>query len=178
MSTDPRIELLRSRIRDVPDFPKPGIVFKDITPLCGDARALAASIDLLAERYAGRALERIVAIESRGFVFGAGLAVRLGLPLALVRKPGKLPFDRHSTTYELEYGQGVLEMHVDAVHPGERVLIVDDVLATGGTARAAAALAEMQRGHVEEYAFLVELDFLGGRAKLDGRPVFSLLHYE
>ncbi|MEK6606166.1 MAG: adenine phosphoribosyltransferase [Myxococcota bacterium] len=174
---DPRLDLLRSRIRDVPDFPKPGILFKDITPLVGDGPAFQAAVDLLAESCAGYRFDRIVAIESRGFVFGGALAARLGLPMAMVRKPGKLPYRRDSTSYALEYGEGTLELHVESVRRGERCLILDDVLATGGTARAAATLAEGQGGRVEGYAFVIELDFLAGRGKLADKPVFALLHY-
>lgn len=176
-SNDSRLDVLRHCIRDIPDFPKPGILFKDITPLIGDARAFRATIELLAERVANRNIGRIVAIESRGFVFGAALALQMGIPLALVRKPGKLPFTKQSVSYALEYGEGTLEMHIDAVKPGEHVLVLDDLLATGGTARAAAELVEGQGALVSEYAFVVELDFLHGRQKLGGKPVFSLIQY-
>lgn len=172
-----RTHILRAQIRDVPDFPKPGIVFKDITPLVGDARAFGTAVDLFAERYLSRGLRRVVAIESRGFIFGAALATRLEVPMALVRKPGKLPYERHSIRYALEYGEGVLEMHTDAVQPGEHVIIVDDVLATGGTAAAAAALCQKLGGVVDEFAFVIELGFLAGRKKLGDIPIFALLEY-
>jgi len=174
---DGRLELLRSRIRDVPDFPKKGIVFKDITPLLGDRDAFKSAIDLMVERYASRSLARIVAIESRGFILGGALAAKLGLPLAVVRKPGKLPYQSDRISYALEYGEGTLELHIDAIRKGERVLVLDDVLATGGTACAAAELTERQGGIIDEYAFLIELDFLKGREKLGDRAVYSLIRY-
>ncbi len=173
---DPRLGPLLQRIRDVPDFPKPGIVFKDITPLIGDGAAFSVVIDLLAERVGPLRPERIVGIESRGFIFGAALASRLGVGLAPVRKPGKLPWRAVRETYSLEYGTDALEMHEDAV-AGARCLIVDDLLATGGTAAATARLVERQGGQVADFAFVIELGFLGGRAKLGDRSVEALIEY-
>ena len=173
---DPRIAALKARIRDVPDFPKPGILFKDITPLLGDGAAFRRSIDLLAEKLQNAKPELIVGIESRGFIFGAALADRMGAGFVPVRKPGKLPFRSTRETYELEYGTDALEMHEDAVD-GKRCAIVDDLLATGGTAAATARLVERLKGRVDAFAFVVELDFLKGRAKLGARAIHSLLHY-
>ncbi len=168
---------LKAFIKDVPDFPKPGIVFKDITPLLAAPAALGAAVDALAERTAALDAEGVLAIESRGFVFGALLAQRLGLPLQLVRKRGKLPRATVGIRYELEYGFDHLEMHADAVERGARYLIVDDVIATGGTAAAVADLVERQGAAVAACAFLLELGFLDGRARLGARPVVSLLEY-
>jgi adenine phosphoribosyltransferase len=166
----------RSLIRDVPDFPQPGILFKDITPVLADATAFQNVLDALAERIAGRGFQRIVAIESRGFVFGAALADRLKIGFSPVRKLGKLPYKTHRIEYALEYGKGVLEAHVDAVAPGEKVAIVDDLLATGGTAWGAAQLVQGQQGMVGAFLFVVELSFLKGRERLLG-PVESLIQY-
>jgi adenine phosphoribosyltransferase len=171
------LDEIRSLIRDVPDFPKPGIVFKDITPLLGDAEGLRAAIDALAERVAPLRADGILAIESRGFIFGAALALRAGLPLQLVRKRGKLPRKSISMEYALEYGVDHLEMHEDAVRAGGRYLIVDDVIATGGTAAAVTKLVATQRAEVAACVFLIELDFLRGRDKLDARKVISLIRY-
>ncbi len=176
MTNDERTQRIRSRIRDVPDFPKPGILFKDVTPLIGDGAAFRVTTDLLAERVAARTPELIVGIESRGFIFGAALAERLGVGFVPVRKPGKLPFRTHRETYALEYGTDALEMHEDAVE-NRRCLIVDDLLATGGTAAATARLVERQGGTVDAFAFVIELDFLNGRQRLGDRPVHSLLHF-
>lgn len=169
--------LVRSLIRDVPDFPRKGIVFKDITPVLAHPQAFRQVVDALAERYRGRGIDTIVAIESRGFLFGGPLAYALGAGLSIVRKPGKLPWRSVREEYALEYGTDALEMHVDAVAPGSRVLIVDDLLATGGTAQAVGRLVARQGGSVEEYAFVVELAFLGGRARLGEERVFSLVRY-
>jgi adenine phosphoribosyltransferase len=176
MTDDDRIDRLRACIRDVPDFPKPGILFKDITPLLGDGAAFRATTDLLAERVAPLRPTRLVGIESRGFIFGAALAERLGVGLAPVRKPGKLPWRAVRETYSLEYGTDALEMHEDAV-AGQRCVIVDDLLATGGTAAATARLIARQEGQVVGFAFVIELGLLGGRAKLDPHPVEALLRY-
>ena len=157
------LEKIRSLIRDVPDFPKPGIVFKDITPLLADAAAFRATIDALAERVEPLGAEAILAIESRGFIFGAALAHRAGLPLQLVRKRGKLPRESLSMAYQLEYGVDHLEMHTDAVREGGRYLIVDDVIATGGTAAAVAKMVAQQDAFVAACVFLIELTFLKGR---------------
>jgi adenine phosphoribosyltransferase len=171
------LEEIRSFIHDVPDFPKPGILFKDITPLLADAAAFRATIDILAERVAPLCADAILAIESRGFIFGAALANRAGLALQLVRKRGKLPRESFSVEYELEYGVDHLEMHKDAVREGGRYLIVDDVIATGGTAAAVAKLVAQQRGAVAACVFLLELTFLNGRARLPGQEVISLIRY-
>ncbi len=170
-------ELARSLIRDVPDFPQPGILFKDITPVLADAKAFQDVLDAMEERLRGRQFDRIVAIESRGFVFGAALADRLKIGFSPVRKLGKLPYKTHRIEYALEYGKGVLEAHVDAVRPGEKVAIVDDLLATGGTAWGAAQLVQGQQGKVGAYLFVVELGFLKGRERLGGAPVESLITY-
>ncbi|TLS78198.1 adenine phosphoribosyltransferase [Mariprofundus erugo] len=163
-------------IRDVPDFPKPGIIFKDITPLLADGEAFSAVIEEMAALVDGR-VDAIVGIESRGFIFGAALAQRLGLGLVTVRKPGKLPADVHAVEYELEYGVDRLEIHRDALAPGHRVVIVDDLLATGGTAAATVKLIEMLGAEVASCLFVIELDFLEGRKALAGTAVASLLHF-
>jgi len=164
-------------IRDVPDFPKPGIVFKDITPVLQHGPALRAAIDEMCAMSADFGAEVIVGIESRGFLFAAPMAYATGCGMAIVRKPGKLPAHCVRLDYALEYGSDRIEMHADAIVPGQRVLIVDDVLATGGTAAAAAQLVRSIGGNVVGFGFLIELDFLSGRTKLDGVPVASLLHY-
>jgi adenine phosphoribosyltransferase len=168
---------LRRYIRDIPDFPKPGIVFKDITPLLADGPALRWTIDQLSERYRGT-VDMVLGIESRGFIIGAALAYSLGVGIAIVRKPGKLPAQTFSAQYELEYGTDILEIHRDAFGEKARVLIVDDLLATGGTATAAIQLAEHLGGEIVECAFIIELGFLGGRERLAPRPVHSLLRYD
>lgn len=167
---------LRSYIRDIPDFPKPGILFRDITPLLADGRALRWTIDQLAERYRGT-VDMVLGIESRGFIIGSALAYALGVGIAIVRKPGKLPSETFSADYALEYGTDKLEIHRDAFGEKAKVLIVDDLLATGGTAAAAIQLAERLDGEIVECAFIIELDFLKGRERLAPRPVFSLVHY-
>ncbi|MBN2191907.1 MAG: adenine phosphoribosyltransferase [Polyangiaceae bacterium] len=169
---------LRGLVRDIPDFPRPGILFKDITPLVGDARGLNIAIDALAERFVGHGLDAVVAIESRGFIFGGALAARLNARFVPVRKAGKLPYVIDRVSYALEYGSAEIEMHRDALRTGARVVIVDDLLATGGTAGAAAALVERQGATVLAHAFVIELGFLGGRARLAPTPVVSLLRYE
>ena len=174
---DQRINLLRARVRDIPDFPKPGILFRDLTPLMGDGASLKACIALLAEKVAVHRPETIVAIESRGFIFGAPVAAALGIGFAPVRKPGKLPYATHRRTYDLEYGTDALEMHTDAVGEGTSVVIIDDLLATGGTAAATVALVRQQVGRVAAVAVVVELQLLNGRARLDGVPVESLIQY-
>lgn len=175
--TDSRADLIRARIRDVRDFPKPGIVFKDITPMLGDPRAFDAAIALLAD--AARPLEAdvVVAIESRGFLFGAPLALRLGAGFVPVRKPGKLPSATTRVEYDLEYGTDAIEMHTDAFSHGARVLVVDDVIATGGTAAATCELVRRLGGHVVGAAFLIELAFLGGADRLGGAPVIAAVRY-
>jgi adenine phosphoribosyltransferase len=169
---------IRARIRDIPDFPKPGIVFKDITPLLSDGPVFKRTIDQLAERYRLAPIDVVVGIESRGFIIGGALAYRLGKGFCIVRKPGKLPYEKLSASYELEYGNDTLEMHRDALQPGASALLVDDLVATGGTAKAAAALVEQLGGKVFEYAFLVELAFLNPRNKLEPTEVFSLIRYD
>jgi adenine phosphoribosyltransferase len=173
------LDHVRSLIRDVPDFPQPGILFKDITPVMGDAQAFRAVLDALEERLRGRGFDRIAAIESRGFVFGAALADRLRIGFAPVRKLGKLPYKTDRIEYALEYGKGVLEAHVDAVRPGERVAVIDDLLATGGTAWGAAELVRKQKGEVGAFLFVIELTFLKGRDRLagSGAPVEALIAY-
>jgi adenine phosphoribosyltransferase len=165
------------RIRDVPDFPKPGIVFKDITPLLLDARSLGQAVELMAAPFRASRVTRVVSIESRGFLLGAPIALALEAGLVPIRKPGKLPAQRGRVEYALEYGTDALEMHTDAVGPSDRVLIVDDVLATGGTAEAAARLVRTHTAEVVGFTFLIELDFLKGRERLEGARVEALLHY-
>ncbi len=172
----PSLDRAKSLIRDVADFPQPGILFKDITPVLGDSQAFREVLDGLEERLRGRGIDRIVAIESRGFLFGAPLADRLRIGVAPVRKLGKLPYKTDRVEYALEYGTGVLEAHVDAVRAGEKVAIVDDLLATGGTAWGAAQLVRKQQGVVAAYLFVIELGFLKGRERLGGE-VESLIAY-
>jgi len=164
-------------IRDVPDFPIEGILFKDITPLLGNAEALQSTIDALVAHYADSQIDRVVAIESRGFIFGTPLSLALNAGFVPIRKPGKLPADTLSVEYSLEYGTNTLEMHTDAIQPDERVLVVDDLLATGGSAKAAISLVERCQGQVVGTAFVIELAFLNGREALEGYDVFSLLTY-
>ncbi len=177
MSSAPPAVQIGSYVRAVADFPKPGILFRDITPLLADGPAFAAAIAQLAALIAPHRPDGLVAIESRGFIFGAALALKLGLPLLLVRKPGKLPRRTVSQDYQLEYGSDRVEMHAEDLVAGRRYAVIDDVIATGGTAAAAAALVEKQGGVVACCAFLIELDFLKGRERLYGRTVESLLHY-
>ena len=169
---------LRSLIRDIPDFPKPGIVFKDLTPLMADAQALSSAVRSLAEMARPLGVECVVAAEARGFLLGPALALELGAGFVLARKPGKLPYETVSAEYLLEYGVDQLELHSDALSEGARVLVHDDLLATGGTARALCALVEQLGGEVVGCGFLIELGFLGGRETLAPREVHSLLHYE
>lgn len=166
---------LTSTIRDVKDFPKPGIVFKDITPVLMQPGLFAELIDELAAPWKHAGIKKVAAVESRGFIFGAPLALKLGAGLSLVRKAGKLPHDAHQAAYALEYGEAVVELHKDGVAPGERVLIVDDLLATGGTAHAAAKLVNVCGGEIAGYSFVVELAFLKGGARLAPARVESLL---
>jgi adenine phosphoribosyltransferase len=169
---------LRSKIRDIPDFPKPGIVFKDIMPLLADARALATTVDRLAEWAEPRRVDYVVGAEARGFILGSALAYRLGCGFVAARKPGKLPFDTIAARYALEYGFDSLEMHTDAVPTGARVLIHDDLLATGGTAKAKVELVEQLGAEVVGLAFVVELAFLSGRERLAPYDVHSLVRYD
>jgi adenine phosphoribosyltransferase len=164
-------------IRDVPDFPKPGIMFKDITPLLLDPRRFRRALELMAAPFGGSKVQRVVSIESRGFLLGAPIALLLEVGLVPIRKPGKLPAARGRVEYTLEYGSDALEMHRDAVGQGDRVLIVDDVLATGGTAEAAAKLVRAHGAQVVGFTFLIELDFLKGRERLRNERVEALLHY-
>jgi len=168
---------LRALIRDVPDFPQPGILFRDITPLLKDAAAFGAALDAMQSYVQTRGADAIVGIESRGFLFGTPLAARLGLPFVPIRKPGKLPAAHMSIEYALEYGEGQLDIHSDALSAGESAVIVDDLLATGGTAVGAAKLVELLGARVAGVAFLIELKGLDGRKRLEGYDVFSLLHY-
>ena len=168
---------LKSIIRDIPDFPKKGIVFKDITTLLSDGRQFQRMVDLIAHRYIGRNIEKIVGVEARGFVLGSALAYKLGVGIALVRKPGKLPWKTVQKTYDLEYGTDTLEIHQDAFKQGERVVIADDLLATGGTVEAVVDLVEGLGADIVECAFMAELAFLDGRKRLPQGKVFSLLQF-
>lgn len=168
---------LKQLIREVPDFPKPGINFYDITTLLKDAQGLKRTLDALKERYKGSQIDTVVGIEARGFFFAPAVAYSLGAGFVPVRKPGKLPSRVEIVEYDLEYGTDKLAIHQDAIEPGMRVLIVDDVLATGGTASAVTQLVKRLGGHVTGLGFVIELDFLNGRSKLEGQDIFSLLHY-
>jgi adenine phosphoribosyltransferase len=174
---DPRIETVRAQIRDVPDFPKAGIVFKDITPLLASPPGFRAAVDLLLERYRPLGLDGIVAIESRGFIFAAPLCRELGIALHIVRKPGKLPAACDSVEYSLEYGTGTLQLHRGSLRSGQRVIVLDDLLATGGTAAAAAQLAARQGAIVVECGFVIELAFLDGRKRIAPLPCFSVVSF-
>jgi adenine phosphoribosyltransferase len=175
MRTD--VDWLRGLVRDVPDHPRPGIVFKDITPLLGDPKGIAVAVDAIVEHFAGVGVDHVVGIEARGFIFAAPVAYALTAGFVPVRKPGKLPWHTRAQDFDLEYGTDRLEMHVDALPPGARVLVVDDVLATGGTAAAAVRLVEDAGATVVGLGFVIELGFLGGRAQLAGRDVASLIGY-
>ena len=170
-------DLIKSRIRDVPDFPKPGIVFKDITPILADPSVFNLCLDATAARFDSAAFDAIVGIESRGFIFGAALASRMRKAFVPARKPGKLPAQKQRIDYQLEYGSDALEMHRDAIHVGQKVLVVDDLLATGGTAWAACELVRALGGEVIGASFVVELTFLSGRQRLKPVEVFSLVQY-
>ncbi len=165
-------------IRDVPDFPKPGINFKDITPLLASHQALEVCIDRLAEAFEGKQIDVIAAAEARGFLFAVPLALRMGIGMVPIRKPGKLPYEKHSYSYELEYGSDTLEMHVDGVSPGQNVLVVDDLLATGGTVKACCEMIEKCEANVVACAFLIHLKFLDGAKKLEKYPIVSLIDYQ
>jgi adenine phosphoribosyltransferase len=169
---------IRQSIRDIPDFPKPGVIFKDITPLLNNAPLFKRTIDLLADRYRSQRVDTVLGIESRGFIVGAALAYKLGAGFCIVRKPGKLPYKTHSASYDLEYGSDTLEIHRDAITPKSRVIIADDLIATGGTAAATATLVSQLGGEVLECAFVIELSFLKGRERLKPYGVFSLLQYD
>ncbi len=169
---------LKKMIREVPDFPKPGINFYDISTLLQNGTAFRAAVDQMAEQFKDQPIDALAGIEARGFVLAASMAYHMQLGLIMVRKYGKLPWKTESEAFELEYGRAQLEIHRDAVTPGQRVLVVDDLLATGGTSAATGRLIERLGGRLEGYAFLVELGFLGGRGRLGDGRIFSLLHYE
>jgi adenine phosphoribosyltransferase len=171
------MDAVRARIRDVPDFPSKGIVFKDITPVLADPALFREVVDAFVARWRDQRISKVVGIESRGFLFAAPLAYAIGAGLTIARKPGKLPWETMREVYALEYGENALELHVDAVGRGERVLVVDDVLATGGTAAAVGRLVARQGGALAGYSFLVELGFLGGAKLLGGEHVHSLLKF-
>ncbi len=168
---------LTQHIRDIPDFPKPGIMFRDITPLLANPEAFGASVDMFAEKYADTNIDVIIAAEARGFIFAAPLALKLNCSFVPIRKPGKLPYKTHAFHYELEYGTDTLEMHIDGISEGQNVLIVDDLLATGGTVEACCKLLEKTGANVVGCAFLIELEALGGAAKLTPHETFSLIRY-
>ena len=169
------LETLTAAIRDIPDFPKPGIMFKDISPILQDGALFAEVIDIIGARYENLQIDSIVVIDARGFIFGSALAYKLGCGISLVRKQGKLPWKTHSVSYDLEYGSAAVEIHIDAVSAGDRVLIVDDLLATGGTAKAGADLIEKIGARIIALEFVIELSSLNGRDKLDGYTVNSLI---
>ena len=168
---------LEAAIRNVPDFPQPGIQFKDITPVLGDARLFAGAVDLMAARHADAGIDACVGIDARGFIFVAAAAKQLGTAFVPIRKKGKLPWKTHEESYSLEYGEATVAIHQDALQPGARVLLVDDLLATGGTAAAAANLLEKIGAEIVEVGFLIELGFLNGREKMNGAPINSLITY-
>ena len=171
------MEELQRIIRDVPDFPKKGILFKDITTLLQDAQSYQRTIDLIAHRYINKRIDKVVGVEARGFIIGSALAYKLCAGIVLVRKPGKLPSETYSKTYDLEYGTDTLEIHKDSIKPGERILIADDLLATGGTMTAVVDMIQSMGGEIVECCFMAELDFLEGRKRLPEGKVFSLLHF-
>ncbi|MBI2880883.1 MAG: adenine phosphoribosyltransferase [Candidatus Tectomicrobia bacterium] len=171
------MEDLKRMIRDIPDFPKKGVIFKDITTLLSNAKAFATAIDLIGDRYIDKKVDLVVAAEARGFVFGAALAYKLNAGVILIRKTGKLPYRTVKTLYELEYGTDELEIHEDAISEGNRVLLVDDLLATGGTSAAAADLIQRLKGDIVGFAFLIELTFLKGRERLGDYDIFSLIQF-
>ncbi len=172
------VERIRAGIRDVPDFPKPGILFKDITPILGDPLLFGDVIRVFVDRYRAMNIDKIAAMESRGFIFGAPLAATIGAGFVPLRKHGKLPHTTLAESFTLEYGEETLEIHTDAIRPGERVLIIDDLLATGGTAGAAVKLVEKAGGVVVESAFLIELAFLHGRERLTNIPVYAIIRFD
>ena len=176
MSHATRAEIERA-IRNVPDFPKPGIQFKDITPVLADGRLLEATVQLLIDGHWHQGVDKVVGIDARGFIFGAAAAVKLGAGFVPIRKKGKLPWNTHEQSYDLEYGSATVAIHVDAVKPGERVLLVDDLLATGGTAAAAVQLLEKLGAQIVGVNFVIELGFLDGRKRLNGYPVDALVRY-
>lgn len=171
------MDQLKNIIRDIPDFPKKGIIFKDITTLLSDAKSYQKMIDLLSHRYVGQHIDKVVGVEARGFIIGAALAYKLGAGVVLVRKPGKLPSETFKKSYDLEYGSDSLEIHTDAIKPGERILIADDLLATGGTTAAVVDMVKELGGDIVECCFMVELEFLEGKKRLPQGKVFSLLQF-
>ena len=168
---------LKAAIRDVPDFPKPGIIFKDITPILGNPDLFRLAVDALAERHAGKGIKKVAVIDARGFIFGSALAYKIGAGVVPIRKKGKLPYKTYDETCTLEYGTAELSVHVDAFQKGEPVVLVDDLLATGGTAAAAARLVEKAGGKITEIDFLIELGFLNGREKLPKYPIFAAIKF-
>jgi adenine phosphoribosyltransferase len=172
-----KLDRLRAGIRDVPDFPKKGIIFKDITPILSDRALFRASIDLFLEQCRGKKIDKVVGIDARGFLFGSTVAYELGVGFVPIRKRGKLPYKTEVAKYSLEYGEAEMEMHIDAMMRGERVVLVDDLLATGGTSAAAATLIAKVGGELLEAQFLIELEFLNGRKQLEPTPVISFLKY-
>lgn len=171
------IAQLRAAVRDVPDFPKPGIVFKDITPILSNGKLFRASIDVFLEQCRGKEIDKIVGIDARGFLFGSAVAYELGIGFVPLRKKGRLPYKTESAKYSLEYGEAEMELHIDAIERGEKIVLIDDLLATGGTSASAAALIKKVGGVLLEAQFLIELDFLHGREKLAPIPVVSFLKY-
>lgn len=171
------LEQITAAIRDVPDFPKKGVLFKDITPILAEPELFRATIDLMSERHRDKGVDKVAAIEARGFIFGAGVARELNAGFIPIRKQGKLPYETVETSYDLEYGSATLAVHIDAVQADERVLLIDDLLATGGTAQACVGMIEQLGGIMHAIDFLIELDFLNGREKLPGYDVFSHIHF-
>lgn len=171
------MQRLESKIRTIPGFPRPGVVFRDITPLVGDPAMLRLAVHQLVHPFIGEDIDAVAGMEARGFIFGVLAAQELNVGFVPLRKPGKLPYDVQSVSYELEYGTASLEAHIDAINPGDRILLVDDLIATGGTASASCKLIERLGGKIAACAFVIELDDLGGRARLPGRRVHALLHY-
>lgn len=169
--------ILKECIRSIPDFPKPGILFKDITTLLQDRKAFREALDALVKKFKNKKIDKVVAVEARGFILGGAVAYKIGAGFVPVRKKGKLPWKTNSVTYDLEYGTDTLEMHHDAIKPGERVLIIDDLLATGGTVKAVTELIEQFKGKVAGIVFLIELADLKGKDKIRGYPVYSLIRY-
>jgi adenine phosphoribosyltransferase len=171
------VDELKKFIRDIPDFPKKGILFRDITPLWGDGKAFRKAIDTIGDRFVDKKIDVVVGIEARGFIMGAALAYKLGSGIILIRKPGKLPYDTHKVTYDLEYGTDSLEIHADAIKPGQNILIADDLLATGGTVKGVVDLLKKFDCKITAIAFLIELEFLKGRDRLKDYEIFSLMTY-
>jgi adenine phosphoribosyltransferase len=171
------IDELRAAVRDVPDFPKPGIIFKDITPILGNGKLFRTAIEAFLEQCRGKEIDKIVGIDARGFLFGSAVAYDLGIGFVPLRKKGRLPYKTESAKYSLEYGEAEMELHVDAIEPGEKIILIDDLLATGGTSASAAALIQKVGGVLLEAQFLIELEFLHGRQKLPSTPVVSFLKY-